>query len=100
MAIQKPNIDKCQKCSSKRIASILSHAADRHIVWIGTVEHVDYLPRDMGIGGGDDNQFTYCLDCGQIQGKWPLEKTELEKQNEQSKSQMGSKIPVPSKVSS
>jgi hypothetical protein len=32
----------------------------------------DYVPSDLGIGGGDDVQFDYCLDCGQIQGKFPL----------------------------
>ena len=37
-----------------------------------------YVPRDLGIGGGDDVQFDYCLDCGQIQGKFPLPRTALE----------------------
>ena len=38
----------------------------------------DYVPRDLGIGGGDDVHFDYCLDCGQIQGKFPLLPAELE----------------------
>jgi hypothetical protein len=36
------------------------------------------VPRDLGIGGGDDVQLTYCLDCGQIQGKFPLPPTQME----------------------
>ena len=32
----------------------------------------DCVPRDLGIGGGDDVQLDYCLDCGQIQGRFPL----------------------------
>jgi len=27
-----------------------------------------YVPREIGIGGGDFVEFDYCLDCGQIQG--------------------------------
>ena len=37
-----------------------------------------YVPRDLGIGGGDDVHFAYCLDCGQIQGKFPVPATEME----------------------
>jgi hypothetical protein len=44
----------------------------------GKVEHHGYVPRDIGIGGGDYLKMSYCLDCGQIQGEFPLENTELE----------------------
>jgi hypothetical protein len=37
-----------------------------------------YVPRDLGFGGSDDVQFDYCLDCGQIQGQFPLPPAELE----------------------
>jgi hypothetical protein len=37
-----------------------------------------YVPRDLGVGGGDDVEFDYGLDCGRIQGKFPLATTELE----------------------
>jgi len=37
-----------------------------------------YVPRDLGIGGGDDVNFDYCLDCGQIQGRFPLPTTAME----------------------
>ena len=43
----------------------------------GRHEH-GYVPRDLGIGGGDDVQLAYCLDCGQIQGKFPLPPTQME----------------------
>jgi hypothetical protein len=32
----------------------------------------------MGIGGGDYVAFSYCLDCGQIQGDFPLPETGME----------------------
>lgn len=38
-----------------------------------------YLPQDLGIGGGDYISFSYCLACGQLQGKFPLETAEIEK---------------------
>jgi hypothetical protein len=46
----------------------------------GGHEH-GYVARDLGIGG-DDVNFDYCLDCGQIQGKFPLPLTERERQGD------------------
>jgi len=31
-----------------------------------------YVPDDMGIGGGDYIRLHICLECGQVQGKFPL----------------------------
>ena len=62
----------CQKCGSDRIASINGKTSD---CFSGVIEGKDYdgyVPSDMGIGGGDDIEFSYCLNCGQIQGKWPV----------------------------
>lgn len=39
---------------------------------IGEHEHHGYVPGDLGIGGGDDMEFDLCLDCGQLQGTWPM----------------------------
>jgi hypothetical protein len=36
------------------------------------------VPRDPGIGGGDDVHFLHCLDCGQIRGRFPLPPTAIE----------------------
>lgn len=73
---------KCSSCDSSRIASVSGKCSDLCFadVQVGdkTVEHDGYVPRDMGVGGGEDVSITYCLDCGQIQGKWPLPPTELE----------------------
>ncbi len=39
-----------------------------------TIKDYDgYVPYNMGIGGGDYIEAIYCLDCGQIQGKFPIE---------------------------
>jgi hypothetical protein len=36
------------------------------------------VPRDLGIGGGDDVHFDYCLNCGQIQRELPLPVARME----------------------
>ena len=68
----------CQRCGSTRIADVYGKCSDLCVVEIGDNEHDGYVPSDMGIGGGDDISFNVCLDCGQIQGKFPLPPTELE----------------------
>lgn len=70
----------CQKCNSERVADVGAKCSDLCNVTLGKNEYPGYVPRDMGIGGGDYVDFSYCLDCGQIQGKWPLPETEIEQQ--------------------
>jgi len=69
---------QCQRCSGSRLARILAHCSDMCSVDLAGHHLHDYVPRDLGIGGGDDVHFDYCLDCGQIQGKFPLPPTEVE----------------------
>ena len=77
------------KCGSKRIADISGKSSDCNNISIGgtTVDvHSEYVPRDMGIGGGDYLRFSFCMDCGQMQGTFPIPETELEetaKENEE-----------------
>jgi hypothetical protein len=53
---------------------------DRHVIRIDKKEYVNDLPSDMGLGvGGNASTFDYCLDCGQIQGRFPLPETKLER---------------------
>ncbi len=67
------------KCGSERIAEIGAKCSDCCGVKIGTRIQDGYVPRDLGVGGGDYVEFKWCLDCGQIQGVFPLPKSELEK---------------------
>ncbi|MBY0232050.1 MAG: hypothetical protein K2W96_22425 [Gemmataceae bacterium] len=71
----------CQRCSAGRIARILAHCSDMCSVELADRQQHGYVPRDLGIGGGDDVQFDYCLDCGQIQGGFPLPIAEIEQQH-------------------
>ena len=70
----------CQTCGSRRIAYIHSESKDLNDFkfnddGFGT----GYLPEgDVGINDGEDIDFYYCLNCGQIQGKWPLTEEAIE----------------------
>ena len=66
------------KCGSERIATINAKCSDLCFISLSGAAKDGYVPDDMGIGGGDYVEFSYCLDCGQIQGKFPLDKTDLE----------------------
>ncbi len=71
----------CQRCASLRLARILAHCSDMCSVDLAGHHEHGYVPRDLGIGGGDDVQFAYCLDCGQIQGKFPVPGTDIEERH-------------------
>jgi len=60
------------KCSDQAFASMQE---SEH-------EHDGYAPDIDNVCDGDDIQFEVCLDCGQMQGEWPLEKTEFEEECE------------------
>jgi hypothetical protein len=63
----------CQKCNNERIVSIQGHCVDRFFATLGHKEYgPDYVPDGLGIGRGDDIEIDYCLDCGQIQGEFPI----------------------------
>lgn len=67
---------KCQKCESERLCSICSKSSDLNSGAVVGTEFDGYVPHDIGIGGGDYVDFTWCLECGQIQGQFPLETPE------------------------
>jgi len=72
----------CQSCDSSRVAVLTSKANDCHFLKLGNKEHVGYLPRGLGIGGGDYVDIKACLDCGQLQGEWPRPVTDFEDNGE------------------
>lgn len=74
---------KCQTCNSKRLVFISGKSSDMNSFYFEESgkksDDFEYVPDDMNIGGGDYIEFFMCLDCGQIQGDFPLKKTKLEK---------------------
>ncbi len=63
---------ECGKCSSERVAQVSAKCCDHCVYQYQDREHIGYVPDDLGIGGGDYIEFDYCLDCGQIQGHFPV----------------------------
>ena len=72
----------CQSCKSDRILSVNAKCADRCMLSLEGKDHNGSVPEGFGIGGGDYIRFDLCVDCGQIQGQFPLGKTEIEIANE------------------
>ena len=72
----------CQRCKSERVANISGKCSDLCFVSINGKEKDGYSPQDMGLKNdyGDYVAFSWCLECGQIQGKFPVATCELEQQ--------------------
>lgn len=68
----------CQKCNSQRVLRFSAKCSDMFDATIGTHEHDGYVPGDLGIGRGDYIDARVCLDCGQMQGTYPLPLSEME----------------------
>jgi len=62
----------CQRCNSTRLLDVSAKASDCVSLRSGEYEHHGEMPDDVNLGGGDYVRFTVCLDCGQIQGEYPL----------------------------
>jgi hypothetical protein len=75
----------CQTCKSKNLVCINGKSSDLNEIEEvnGSYHTVGYLPNIANVCGGDYIEFTFCLDCGQIQGKFPveIEKDKDEKEN-------------------
>lgn len=69
---------KCQRCSSARVLSVNAHGRDCNYFSVLGHSHDGYVPSDLGIGCGDDVEFSMCLECGQVQGVFPIKETRLE----------------------
>lgn len=70
----------CQKCKSERVCSVGGKCSDTFSAGIGTAEIQGYVPDDLGVGSGDYIDFNFCMDCGQLQGKFPLPPADMERE--------------------
>ncbi len=59
-------------CTCERTMSVSGKCNDLCHIDLPEGEVDGYVPRDLNIGGGDYISFTVCMDCGKIQGEWPL----------------------------
>lgn len=63
-------------CNHIRTALVSAKCSDMFSAYFKGVESPDYfgyVPSCLGVGEGDYVEFEYCLDCGQIMGKFPVE---------------------------
>jgi len=77
-------LTKCQRCESTRLADVTAKCSDCCTFRTGDIDQNGYVPGGMGIGGGDYVEMDYCLECGQIQGEWPVSPdalTEIKREN-------------------
>lgn len=68
----------CQRCDSDRILFLSAKCSDTCISSIKGKEKDGYAPVIPGICGGDYVKPKICLNCGQVQAKFPIAETDLE----------------------
>lgn len=64
--------ETCDNCCSERIISIMGKCSDCFNAQYMGIDYDGYVLSEAGIGGGDDIEMKYCLDCGKIQGNFPI----------------------------
>ena len=69
--IKKAN--SCQRCESDRLINISAHHSDSFGCWYKGQEHIGYAPSIRGVCYNNDTEIKFCLECGQIQGEFPVE---------------------------
>ena len=62
----------CMNCGSVRVANISGKCSDMCVVRVGDREKNGYVPGGIGVGGGDYLEVCWCLECGKIQGDFPI----------------------------
>jgi len=67
----------CQRCKSDRIANIITKCSDGCYIDIPSekISTSGYAPCIPHVTGPDEDyvEFSVCLDCGQMQGEFPVE---------------------------
>jgi len=65
---------KCLRCNSLRLADVGASCGDTFFWSSDKIDHSGQFATPGGELGayGLGIQFTYCLECGQIQGKFPV----------------------------
>jgi hypothetical protein len=63
---------KCDHCSNNRVFFVSGKSSDLNSYGMGSYSHESYLPHIKGICGGDYFDTKICLDCGKVQGKFPV----------------------------
>lgn len=66
----------CQRCNSQRVLHFGSKCSDLYNASMNGVDYEGYSLYGVNLTGGDYVTGAVCLDCGQLQGKWPVSPVE------------------------
>ena len=70
-------------CSHNRIAQVSAKCSDMCCFSTGDIDYDGYVPENVGISKfgdcGDYVTFEYCLDCGQMMGRFPISQKAIDK---------------------
>lgn len=75
------NSKLCQRCGSERLLDVVGKSSDTNSFRLAGRDLTEcYVILGCNIGDGDYYGFVLCLDCGQVQGEWPVPKLECEEE--------------------
>jgi len=63
----------CDSCGSDRILSLNAKCSDRCTASFNGVHREGYAPSVANVSGGDYVTPSVCLECGKVQGSFPVE---------------------------
>lgn len=64
------SVQTCQKCNSENLAHI--EASEQLVIDYKDRKYVGKVPMEIELGNEEGIEFTYCINCGQIQGTFPI----------------------------
>jgi hypothetical protein len=64
---------KCQRCNIERILTISGKCNDLCYVKYDEEISDGCVPREINLGGGDYIELNICMECGQVQGHYPID---------------------------
>ena len=70
-------------CGSERLMTVSAKCSDLCHISLPEGEIEGYVPDDLNIGGGDYVRIEVCMDCGRVQGEWPLPQDVGKKEEEE-----------------
>jgi hypothetical protein len=68
------NMTRCDKCLSGRIMLVTAKCSDLCAIGYDDIDYDGYVPGGFPFSDefGDYVEFALCLDCGKMQGKFPV----------------------------
>lgn len=73
----------CDKCNSERIFGVSAKVSDRGLYEYDEKEQDGYAPDVDNVCGGDYITIDVCLECGKVQGEFPVTDPEFDDDEEE-----------------